>query len=200
MGLQELFLARLNLYERALQVLLQPYFLQGPRHNAIHEVNVERLREVIIGSFAQSFDRRLSRNVTGNGHHYRFRAMDPQVIHDLESIRARHDEIGDHEIERLLLYLLHPLHTIHCCRHLVSCTLQQDLQVLSQLRLILNEENGRVVFHYFALHHASTLASSPETCFPCPLHFQRQYAHWHLRRAHTRWLIPVPCLPDALSW
>src|SRR5438128_1477616 len=126
--------------------------------------------------------------------------MATQVIHDLESIHLGHHQIRDHQIKGLFLYLLDPLLAIRRYGYLVSCTLQQDLQVFSQLQFILNEENGRVVFHYFALHHASTPASSPETCFPCPLHFQRRYAHWHLPRAHMRWLIPVPCLPYALSW
>ena len=57
MGFQELRLARFDFFERVLQVLLQPYFLQGPRCDAMHEVDVERLREVIIGPFAQSLDR-----------------------------------------------------------------------------------------------------------------------------------------------
>jgi hypothetical protein len=79
----------------------QPAPLDGPPHRQYHLlVSLERLREVVVGPASQGLDRRSGGAIARQHHH---RQVGPDRVHaveQLETIHARHVEIGDQQVER----------------------------------------------------------------------------------------------------
>ena len=130
--------------ERALQEPLPPHHLavleQAP-HAQLQIAHGEGLFEVIAGAAAEGGDRGVEARIRGHQDDRRPRVEQPRLVQHVEAAEARHHEVGDDDVELLLLEAGHGLLAAPGCGDPISLGRERLAQHLPHGGQVVHDEN-----------------------------------------------------------
>jgi hypothetical protein len=116
--------------------------LERPRDDQADLLHRTGLGEVVVRTVAHGLDRRFGRAVGRQHDHQRLRRELASPLKQLETVRTGHADVADHQLEVVAFESHQRLFGSCTGHHLVTFTLQQDLEEILHAAFIIDDQDS----------------------------------------------------------
>src|SRR5262245_40609797 len=129
---------------------------------------MERLGEVVVGAVLHGGDRAVDAAMRGQQQHLHFRLAFLELGQELDAVHAGHVQVEKRDVEATLLSLCESVFAASGCRHRHSLASETPRQRLTQLVVVINNEQSDRCWHGRGHEWRKETAFSIISIEPCP--------------------------------